>query len=325
MNQKEGSSKPGDLLAEGDVGPESAEFKPEQSAQLKAAEALVAGQSVDEGSRQSWLNARKKIEQFRPVPWFIWRLSLSAFSSNQKSLSEGMVLGLRRLLFAAASDPLLGVGAKVNTTKKALSVLQPQTVAAVAIIHSVCRRLKSFPHERIWKPLVDEALVNAQIGLLVGKGATDFGLGRGMLAGFSLEIGMAVLIATGDEERAAAALDRLSNGEKPREVGASLYGAEPLQISAMLLAAAGCGQDASAGVGAIEQKVSGPSLEQSGTGALAWRVCSEIVAALRTNALASIDENDLIAFGFGNLGARSQLVQKAIQVSRSGHELGWLE
>ena len=66
-------------------------------------------QGMNAGQSAEWHEARSVVEKFRPVPWFIWRLANYVLSEAGKirPISEGMVLGLRRLLFAAASDEVL--------------------------------------------------------------------------------------------------------------------------------------------------------------------------------------------------------------------------
>ena len=156
------SNKGSDLIVEADVGPETSEFRPEQSQSINEVVATITTGSLGKEQAQGWLIARRKVENFRPLPWFLWRLSLSVFSKavGAAEINEGMVLGLRRLLFAAASDPVLGVGTKVNSVKKSLSILPADVVAAVSIVHSICRRMNSYGHESIWKPILDDFLNN---------------------------------------------------------------------------------------------------------------------------------------------------------------------
>ncbi|MCB0310901.1 MAG: hypothetical protein KDD42_06690, partial [Bdellovibrionales bacterium] len=80
-------------------------------------EAILSIADLDPTDREarSWEIARKVIESFQPVPFFIWRLANYVLGKPGQAteVSDGLVFGLRRLLFATASDELLGIGEKV--------------------------------------------------------------------------------------------------------------------------------------------------------------------------------------------------------------------
>ena len=82
---------------------------------------------VSEKETASWQLASEIVTNFKSVPWFIWRLTNFVFATGVKrDLPEGFVLGLRRLLFATASDELFGSGEKVNSLKESLKILSPE-------------------------------------------------------------------------------------------------------------------------------------------------------------------------------------------------------
>ena len=173
--------------------------------------ALVDSESLE---REAWLEAKSIIEKFKPVPWFIWRLShfVLGRSGEIKQLDQGLVFGLRRLLFAAASDKVLGSGRKIDNTREALSLVSSDVVAAVSVIHAICRRLSKCDFERIWRPILDDALLRARIGVVVGEVVPEFGSGRAMLAGFAGRLGLAILISSGSLEQAQRCLELLASG-----------------------------------------------------------------------------------------------------------------
>lgn len=312
-----------DLIVEADVGPETTDFRPQQEQSLsQVVETVTSFQPT--GDNKSWIIARKKIEQFRPLPWFLWRLSLSIFSKpvGAEEINEGMLLGLRRLLFAAASDPVMGAGGKVNSVKKALTILSPDVVGAVSILHSVCRRMRTFHHESLWRPLFDEALVQAQIGFELGAEAKNIGKGRAMLAGFGGNIGLAIQTAMGDTKHASDALERMSSGESPAKIGLEVYGSEPLQIGAMLLAACGCGHEAAGGVAFAQKKVS-EILEAPGLSAV-WAAAAHSIEQMRRGKANQLSSEVCGCIGL-EMGAREAVAKKAIRVGRSGHSWQWIE
>ncbi|MBX7145595.1 MAG: hypothetical protein K1X79_14180 [Oligoflexia bacterium] len=316
-----------DLVVEPDKTPEADSFTVELEKTLKETESAVLriSEAADALQAQSWHKARGIVESFKPVPWFIWRLSNFVLGNPgpARKATEGLVFGLRRLLFAAASDPLLGTGNKVNGVHQALEVLKPDVLAAVAVIHAICRRLSSQQHERIWRPILDDAMVRAQIGFYVGAENPYFGSGRGMLAGFAGRCGLAILIASGDLEQARRALELLATGAEIKQVGLQIYGCDPLQISAMTLSASGCGRDAAFGTVAYstlgKTRESTPNATQVG-----WQAAFTVAECVRTNRLDDISEELWQSLNFCDETQRTELQAKAKQILRRGHGWHWL-
>lgn len=280
------------------------------------------------GARQagqaSWTKARLMVEQFQPVPWFIWRLSNYVFgkAGQLREIQEGMVLGLRRLVFAIASDPFLGSGNKVNNLKKALSLVTSDLIAAVSVIHAVCRRLANCQFERIWRPILDDALLRAQIGVLVGGNRPDFGAGWGMLAGFAGRSGLAILIGSGDLEQARRALEMLAGGADISDVGYLVYQCDPLQVSAMMLSASGCGKDAAYGT------VSYTALRSAGAAAnehqACWLAAFSLVEGIRMGRGKELLNTYWESLNFTSSKARSELLEETRRLIRAGHSLNWI-
>jgi hypothetical protein len=271
----------------------------------------------------AWSAARDIVTRFKPVPYFIWRLSNYVLGrpGNIGDVSEGLVFGLRRLMFALGSDELLGSGQKVTSVRKALTVVEPDVIAAASVIHAICRRLAAKAHERIWNPILDDALLRARIGFEVGKHNSEFGAGRGMLAGFTGRSGIALLISMGDLEQARQALEYLATGRTISETGQVVYKCDPLQVGAMLLTAAGIGRDAAFGTVSYSRGVNIESLatpEQK-----TWLAAFQIIENIR---MGSIDEVSTTALDFMNIGdeEKTYLVDVAKKAVRRGHGWRWI-
>ena len=321
---KEGGSR-GELVVERKGGAEEAQFDRELGRSLDETEQGVAkALRGDTRAIQSWHQARASIESFRPVPWFIWRLSNFVFSKSGQInvISEGMVLGLRRLLFAAASDPILGIGEPVNNVKVAISHLRSDVIAAVAVIHGVCRRLATKDYQRIWRPILDDAVLRAQIGFFVGERQHAFGSGRGMLAGFAGRAGLAVMIANGTEAQARQALEKLASGDDIGEVGLDVYGCDPLQLSAMILSAAGCGRDAAFGTVSFATKGS-VAVTENQDQAL-WLAAFSVCELTRSGNSEDIPEDTWSLLHYKDEAERIQLAEMAQILTRQGTSWGWL-
>ncbi len=316
-----------DLVIEPEVGPAADAFSVElektlnetqhEVVQLTAAEADPSGEN-------SWTVARSTVERFQPVPWFIWRLTNFVLGrpGTINRVSDGLVLGLRRLLFAAASDSTLGIGEKVNDVRRALQVLPSDVVAATAVIHAVCRRLGSRQFERIWRPILEDALVRAQIGHAVGSHVQGFGAGRGMLAGFAGRAGLVIQIASGELEQARRALELLATGVEIRDVGLRLYSCEPLQVSAMTLSAAGVGRDAAIGTASYASGLTGGGrhvAEQK-----RWLATFTVIEHLRMGTVSRVEEEHWMMLGFQDDSSRDEIMAVAKRAIRRGHGWGWI-
>lgn len=277
-------------------------------------------------SVKTWQVAREITTQFRPVPWFIWRICNYSLGTSGEihEINEGMVFGLRRLIYAAASDPYLGAGEKVNDVRKAIKIVPSDVIAAVSVIHAICRRLASSQFERIWRPILDDALLRARIGWMAGALCEDFGEGRSMLAGFSGRTGLAILIASGELEQARSSLEMLAAGTRIEEVGMALYGCDPLQVSAMVLMAAGCGRDAAYGAARFAS-INDPVVETVETlDQRRWLASFTICEYLRTGRADEIAEEHWNALKFDQEELRDEIKKQAKQVARRGHEWNWL-
>ena len=319
-----------DLVVEPPKDSDSDQFGEEFAKTLSETESAILdlNRSDDKTFSDSWKRSREVVANFQPVPWFIWRLVSFVFSrSNEEGcLPEGLVLGLRRLLFAAASDQFLGEGAKVNNVKQALEVLPPDLIAAVSVIHATCRRLNTFQFDRIWRPIIDDAVLRAQIGFLVGQGHDSFGPGRGMLAGFAGRCGLAILIASGNLEQARNYLEMLAAGADINKVGLKLYGCDPLQVGAMSLSVSGCGRDAAFGTvqygleTSIEYKIHTVQNEEQ----LRWFSAFTVIELTRMGREREIIDPIWVALGFQDAQSRAELAQAVRTLIRRGHSLPWI-
>ena len=317
-----------DLVVEADVPDEDAAFQNKLEETLKQAEQDVVDFQSDghsEVDAESWQRAREIVGRFRPVPGFIWRLSyyvLSKPPGQSPEIGDGMVFGMRRLLYAAASDPLLGSGDKINSVHAALSALQSDTVAAITVVHAVCRRLRTAQFERIWRPILDDAVLRSTIGFLVGHHSRNFGPGRGMLAGFAGRSGLAIQIATGELEQARQALEELALGRLIQDIGAKIYGCGPLQVSAMTLSAAGCGRDAAFGTVAY---ASPDSKEMVGNEEqLKWLAAFAITEHLRMGEIDKVDPEYWHVLGLAEEELQEELRLEAHKLSRRGPTWSWI-
>ena len=281
-------------------------------------------QKIEPDGNDSWHEAREVIKRFRPVPWFIWRLChfVLGRTGQTPAVPEGLVLGLRRLLFAAASDPILGTGEKVNEVRKALQVLPPDVVAGAAVVYSVCRRLASNPGFKSNQPIIDDALLRARIGFALGKNMEGFGAGRGMLAGFAGRCGLAILLSSGEAEKLTRALELLATGQEISQVGLELFNCDPLQVSAMLLSVAGCSRDAA--FGTVSYALTNRSGLVDNEEQRRWLAVFAVVEAIRLGKSKKADDILWKTVGLANNKDREVILDEMRSLSRRGHSWQWM-
>ncbi len=313
-----------DVPSETPTGGDSFDRQLEET--LRETEEAVLGlqeMSADPDQAKSWAIAGDIVKRFRPVPWFIWRLSNFVLGRPGAigEVSEGLVFGLRRLMFALASDQTLGEGEKVKSVRKAIQIVPSDVIASASVIHAICRRLASKEHERIWKPILDDAILRARIGYEVGSRSPEFGAGRGMLSGFAGRSGLAVLISLGEIDSARKSLELLATGRSIKEAGLVVYECDPLQVSAMMLTAAGIGRDAA--FGTVNFSFGGDVEALSSIEQKRWLSAFQIIESVRIGATEDIQEESWKILGFDET-AKSELRDTVKKLVRRGHGWQWL-
>lgn len=314
------------LIVEPEPSPDSEALNAQLESSLEKARDDLLNLCRNSSERESaaWQLASEIVASFKPVPWFIWRLTNYVFSSaSKRELPEGFVLGLRRLLFATASDELFGCGEKINSLKQSLLVLTPELIGSVSGVHSICRKLAGKGLERFWRPVLDESLLRSRIGYLTGLHQSEFGGGRGLLAGFMGHVGLAILIATGDEGRAGAVIDDLSQGRDVGEICQELYGCHPLHVGGMLLSAIGCGGNACFGVVAFLSST--PLDIVSNYEQRHWLASLTIIEAVRNGTLEAVHDDHWQVLNIDNRERREQILKASRPYVRVDHGLHWLE
>jgi hypothetical protein len=285
-------------------------------------EDLAGSSSGDLGA--SLTVAREKVAQLVPVPPFIWRIVNYSIGRPSKinKLSDGSLFGLKKLVGNIGKDKVIGRGSSLLTTRAVIEDVSSDVIAATALIHALARRLQTKDFQAVWGPILDDALLRAQIGYFVGTMREDFGPGRGMLAGFAGRIGLAVLIAMGTSDQAQAAITQLASGRKIEEVALELYRSEPLHVAAMILAAAGCGADAVFGVAtfgfsaSVHQNLDRPTKQ--------WLAALIITERIRFGEEASLDEATWARMGYEDASERGELAEIVTTLKRRGHGWNWM-
>ncbi len=299
--------------------------------ELDATRAALAGHEAAglresrEQRLRSWDRAQDIVKKFRPVPWLVWQIVRAAFGKPGKSpeLSFGVFNPLDRLILFAATHKVFAP-ANSNAGKKiylseATARLGTDVAAALCFMHAICRRIGVMLPERIWRPILDDALIRARIGHMVGS-RSSFGRGRAMLAGFSGRSGLAIQIASGDLDQARKILEALAQGLDINQAGLFIYGCEPLQVAALALTASGCSREAAFGTASYTTKGDGivPGSEE-----FSWLAAFSICEGLRMNDLTRVEPAHWAALSYGP-NDRDELIKEIKLMQRKGHSLEWI-
>ncbi|MCC6221558.1 MAG: hypothetical protein IT291_10000 [Deltaproteobacteria bacterium] len=281
---------------------------------------------------QSWNVAIDIVKQFRPVPSSVWRLIYQVFG-RENGLTESTPLSfhtVKLLITKAAQDETLainhakpdGIDIKAPSYKltKAVMDIGIDVAAACCYLHAISRRIDSLVDERIWHPLVDDALLRAKIGHFVGGTLPQFGYGRGMLAGFSGRAGLVIQIATGTKKQCTRALEHMARGVPMRNVCFKIYGCDPLEVAAISLVASGCGRDSALGIAGASMKnntvVSDPNQ-------FLWLAVTSLVEHLRMGTPSEVDEKCWNAFGYSDK-RRKDIIETIRRLQRKKHGWNWI-
>ncbi len=275
-------------------------------------------------SDASLLQARRIIAAFRPVPPIIWRLCNFSIGrpGNINKLTTGHAFGLKKLMVAIGHDPLLGLDHSRASSNDVVAGVSSDIIAAASVMYAVSRRLRAMPFSKLWEPMLQEALLRANLGFCVGQMSSSFGVGRAMLAGYAGRIGIVALIASGTELQAEEAVAVLARKASLSQTAREVYGCEPAHVAAMLLSAAGCSKDANLGVGAFGlSKMTQLGLDAS---SMLWLSALTIIDHVLDGRAFEIEERMWLALGFDEIGERDELSKIAKTLKREGHPWGWL-
>lgn len=292
-----------------------------QLGELKLAEQQLARETITQ--KDSWSVASRTVRDYKPVSGYLWRIVHAVLGRGEKTGSPDPMIfdALRPLIFEAAADLRLGnPSSKVSTLDDAVGTLGIDTAAAVCVVYGVCRRISATLSERLWRPIIDDALIRASIGYIIGQKVTDFGRGRGMLAGFSGRAGLAIQIAASDIQKAQRALEGLASGQPMKDVGTTIYGCDPLQVSAIMLASAGVSPDAAFGVAAYSNK--GKNINPKSISNI-WLSVFTIAEQLRVSEADLIDPKYWRFLGLEQ-SDQSEIRSKVDLILRKGHNWEWL-
>lgn len=283
--------------------------------------------TVAPGIIDTWKVAASLVSEFRPVPPVLWRVIHSVYGkkSEIQKMESAVFSPMQPLILRAAKDPVLGDPSKFEDKKdvylaEAVSVIGVDVAAALCFMYAVCRRVSASLIRRLWRPIVDDALIRSLLGYHVGVQSVKISRGQGMLAGFAGRCGFAIQVAAGDEEQCAEAFSELASGADMSEVCTGIYNCEPLQVSAMALIAAGCSKDMAMGVAAYSM---GDQAERFGKRDFPWLELFSTVEELR------MAREDKVKPGYwGLLGikpdVKPSLIKKVDKILRRGHTWHWL-
>lgn len=300
-------------------------------AELGAARRLFAAEisvKSDEGKDVTWENAATIVESVRPVPWILWAVVRSVYGKSGElgNPAAAQFSTIPNLIRTACKDESLAGDRVVEsledlkTLTEAVEIVGTDVAAAVAFIHAVCRRVATSLVERIWRPIVDDALLRAHIGMIVGRHSPFFGAGRGALVGFAGRSGLAIQIASKGEQEAQRALFGLASGMEIRDICLDVYGSDPLQVSALALVAGGCNRDIPMGIASYAQDGAGlvPETEQ-----FQWFSAFKVVENIRMGKREEIPDACWKELGYKS-SMIDTMMKEVQQVQRKGHGWRWI-
>lgn len=327
-DKRKKNSQSNDSLPQSSTGVSEDEFESRLGDELREAQALLAGEDELESSAQDqgWQNAAAIVEKVKPVPWLLWVQIRAVYGNTSQAAapSAQAFSNVTNLILKAAEDPNLKRGK--SEKKEALSLTQAveeigvDVAASVCLLHAICRRVATGVSERVWRPIVDDALLRASIGYVVGECAPEFGPGRGMLAGFAGRCGLAVQIASGSLDDAQQALSGLAAGVEIGEVCRDVYGCDPLQVTALSLIAGGCSRDIAMGIAAYN---SSDKKVLPGTEQYLWLKLFTVIEEIRMGFQGNVTEEDWAVLEIP-AGVQVEIAQRTRKIQRRGHGLRWI-
>ena len=300
------------------------------------------GQELDEATRllsdsptareaQAWKLARDIVECVRPVPVVMRNFIRPVYgrSDTLGNVSPYAFLPVSGLLKKAVMDTSFsderrivapGVEESSLTLSVCLEVLGFDVAAALALVHSVCRRINTTLPPRVSRALIDDALLRTRIGLYVGKYSQFLFPGQGMLIGFCGRAGLAIQIASGSTEQAEKALSSLASGREISNTCRRVYGCDPLQVAVMTLIAGGCHRNIAMGIASYSKD----SNAEKETERNIWVSGFRIIDSLRVGDFERLQDLDWDVLGFFDQVMQDQLFKDVQNMQRKGHGWRWV-
>jgi len=291
-----------------------------QGAAQKSVETAL--ESEDPGSR-SWRIAASMVNRYRPVPHLVWPIVHAVYGrSGEIGEADPMMFStVSQLIVRSSADRALNpvpVETKSVSLTEAVRAVGVDVAAAICLIHAVCRRISNTVNDRVSRPILDDALLRAYIGLYVGQLSPHCGAGRGLLAGFAGRCGLAVQIAAGGTDQAGRALTGMASGQDMSEICNTVYGCDPLEVAALSLISGGCCREIAFGISSysLKGKEHIPGSEQE-----KWLALFSVIEGARMGQHTQLPPSLWGILGYDET-QKENLNNFLVKAQRRGH--GWL-
>lgn len=283
------------------------------------------GTEVLEASSPSWMRATEIIKKVRPVPWVFWVLIRSVWgeaNAARVSIDSSHFTVVEQIVLRAVQDDdlVLQPSKKKGQFSESYKCLGPVTTASLCYIHAVCKRVSISLPERVYKALIEDALLRARLGVVLSKFSPRVSVGAGLLVGFSGRAGLAIQLASGTEAQAAEALKSMAMGNDIGTTGMSIYGCDPLQVGALAMIAGGCNKNIASGISSFGQKREEILV---GSEQYDWMLIFSFIEKMRIGKLDQISELDYEYLAIST-DDKKDLQTQAKQAFRMGHDFEWL-
>ena len=305
-----------DLISPGSNGSPIPTEKELLGAMFAAASLLTSKQTPGTTDQAPIIErSREFIQGLSVVFSSTWNFARGAIKDAPlNSLEPGFLTSHRRLLFAIASDQVLGSGDRVSNLAQATEIISSDLVAAIAQSYSVRKLLACGSHERIWRPVYEEALLRGRIAMDFAGRSGKISRGGAFAAGFATRVGAALLIAFGTVDQGRQYLELIASGADVREVTRSIYRVDSLFAGALMLAGSGWGAE-SVGVALSTE---------AGKETAIWAAIARIVERSRAGAEKGIGEETWRILGFNEPAGRNQIVMHVADIVRRWKPWAWL-
>lgn len=277
-------------------------------------------------SGKGWEIAAAMVSRFRPVPRLLWPMINNVFGRAKEIGRPDPIIfaTISPLIHRASQDKILfpaGAGKTALTLAEAVGALKPDVVAAICFCHAICRRVSAILADRVYRPILDDALLRARIGFHVGQYSSIAGSGRGMLAGFAGRCGLVIQLALGDVHQTQRALTTMASGGNMSEVCSRVFGCDPLEVAALALISAGCSREIALGIASFSAKT--PTTLEPTSDRYRWLVLFSIIENLRLGTIDELPEEYWAELQIAS-SAKDELLHVVEQTQRRGHNWSWL-
>lgn len=230
----------------------------------------------------TWHRASEVLLAQLSVPSHVLNLFRSGWNGQVQAKETIKVLGFSRLnpscLLNAAGIQEKESSSEAAAVEHALQILGPRYSSLVLAVNLCCRQVLATKPPTVWRKILEEMMVNVEIGYRLGTRVFDLGIHGGGLMGFALTAGYAFLLA--HQPKIYRDWNNARKEGSGRQSEVQYFGCSAYQIASLAMQQLGFGHQTAIGIACGGGGVDESSFRMTDD-ILFWKAAYQWIEALR--------------------------------------------